>query len=229
MVYENRIFLVCSLNFKFHFRNNYLRIKHISYGVFLNHVKVYTENLINGIKTSWWGQKYGFVSGGFLGAKIYKDKSSNDSKRETFAEEDQENLYNRVQEKATSGKQGLGIKDRPKKVAGCFWGGKKTSFDDSDGGQPSDSSNLLKRKHIENSKDGNGFEPKIKLKKLCRKLLLQTPSRSLKLKHLKELINVQSPVLANFSTEKDAVSYLKNKLEGSSAFNVRGKRVCLST
>ena len=36
------------------------------------------------------------------------------------------------QDKATSGKQGLGIKDRPKKIAGVRFQGKKTTFDNSE-------------------------------------------------------------------------------------------------
>ena len=46
----------------------------------------------------WWGHKYGFVSGGFLGAQSRTSKSG--SSKDTgkgFAEEDQENLYKLVQ------------------------------------------------------------------------------------------------------------------------------------
>jgi len=49
---------------------------------------------------NWWGHTFGFVSGGFLGATSRKRKSSRkvpDNVRQTFAEEDQENLYNLVQ------------------------------------------------------------------------------------------------------------------------------------
>jgi Pin2-interacting protein X1 len=49
---------------------------------------------------NWWGHKFGFVTGGFLGAKSRKNKSSQKDPanvRQTFAEEDQENLYNLVQ------------------------------------------------------------------------------------------------------------------------------------
>lgn len=53
----------------------------------------------------WWGHKYGFISGGFLGAQSRTSKSvlSKDSQsllsttRKTFVEQDQENLYNLVQ------------------------------------------------------------------------------------------------------------------------------------
>lgn len=49
---------------------------------------------------NWWGHKFGFVSGGFLGAKSRKNKylrKDPANVRQTFAEEDQENLYNLVQ------------------------------------------------------------------------------------------------------------------------------------
>lgn len=47
---------------------------------------------------NWWGHKYGFVSGGFLGATSRKNRRKDPANvRQTFAEEDQENLYNLVQ------------------------------------------------------------------------------------------------------------------------------------
>jgi Pin2-interacting protein X1 len=47
---------------------------------------------------NWWGHKYGFVSGGFLGATSHKNKIKDPANvRQTFGEEDQENLYNLVQ------------------------------------------------------------------------------------------------------------------------------------
>jgi hypothetical protein len=49
---------------------------------------------------NWWGHKFGFVSGGFLGATSRKKRSSRkdpSNVRQTFGEEDQENLYNLVQ------------------------------------------------------------------------------------------------------------------------------------
>lgn len=55
------------------------------------------------IKADWWGHKQGFTFGGLLGArsnKLCKARSSDDNSayvRKTFAEEDQENLYNLVQ------------------------------------------------------------------------------------------------------------------------------------
>lgn len=70
----------------------------------------------------------------------------------------------------TSGKQGLGIKDRRKKIAGCYFEGKKTSFGDSDEECSSDSRPSTKRKHEQPEVDED-LTPKPKLKKLCRKLL----------------------------------------------------------
>ncbi|WOL04047.1 G patch domain-containing protein 4 [Canna indica] len=184
----------------------------------------------------WWGHKLGFISGGFLGAKLHTTKFSSgkdsqpptSSKRRTFAEEDQENLYKLVQDKATSGKQGLGIKDQPKKIAGCHWKGKKTSFGDSDGECSDDSSGPTKRKR-DDVETGESLQPKIKLKKLCRELLHQAPSQSMKLKKLKLHVEAHSSsLLSNFSSKHDALSYLKRKLEGSKTFIVEGKTVSLA-
>lgn len=80
-----------------------------------------------------------------------------------------------LQNKATTGKQGLGIKDRPRKIAGCHFEGKKTSFDDSDDDSPADSSSSPKRKY-DDSETERSDEPKPKLKKLCRQLLRQVRS-----------------------------------------------------
>ncbi|CAH9089782.1 unnamed protein product [Cuscuta epithymum] len=185
------------------------------------------------VTPDWWGHKFGFVMGGFLGAQSRQKKSSaadelDFSKRTTFCEDDQENLYNRAQNKSTSGKQGLGIKDKPKKVAGCFFQGKKTSFDDSDVENSSDSNLPMKAKNIDFSRFCENVEPKLKLKKLCKHLLKQAPGNSLKLKKLKVLIDDQSAgVFDNFS-KKDAIAHLKRKLEGSGKFSVDGKLVSLT-
>ncbi|XP_057510555.1 G-patch domain-containing protein 1-like [Actinidia eriantha] len=197
-------------------------------------------NLVNnvegneGTKVSpeWWGHNFGFVSGGFLGAESRRKKSlstenaQNSLERVAFHEEDQENLYNLVQNKATTGKQGLGIKDQPRKIGGCRFQGKKTSFDDSDDEQSSGSS--LKRKYADISEVENNHDPKVKLKKLCRKLLREVPGESLKLKQLKVLIDEHSAsVFSNFSSKRDALVFLKRKLESGNKFSVEGKRVSL--
>lgn len=48
----------------------------------------------------WWGHKYGFVSGGLLGAESRRrlnENSQSCKERTVFHEQDQENLYNLVQ------------------------------------------------------------------------------------------------------------------------------------
>ncbi|KAK4490768.1 hypothetical protein RD792_001476 [Penstemon davidsonii] len=171
------------------------------------------------VPPEWWGHKFGFVVGGLLGAELRRKKSvltgadKNPNKRTTFNEDDQENLYKLVQDKATSGKQGLGIKDRPKKVAGCYFEGKKTTFGDSDGEDSSDSRSSVKRKHDEDSEIEKDFEPKTKLKKLCRRLLQQVPGESLKLKQLKVLIDEHSPsTFSNLTSEGESLTFLKSKV-----------------
>lgn len=81
-----------------------------------------------------------------------------------------------LQNKATTGKQGLGIRDQPKKIAGCHFQGKKTSFVDNDGEDSADSSASPKRKFDEIAQIDKRDEPKVKLKKLCRQLLRQVCS-----------------------------------------------------
>ncbi|XP_020223857.1 uncharacterized protein LOC109805962 [Cajanus cajan] len=187
------------------------------------------------IPPNWWGYKYGFVSGGFLGAELKKKRSmiaesvKNRAERTEFFEEDQENLYNLVQEKATTGKQGLGIKDRTKKVAGCYFQGKKTSFDDSDE-DSADIDSLEKQAHDDLIKVEKIVACKVKLKKLCKQILQQAPGESLKLKQLKVLIDEHSSsILSDFSSKREAVSYLKQKLTGSRKFCIEGKRVRLAS
>lgn len=190
------------------------------------------EGKVQDIPAGWWGHNFGFVAGGMLGAESKRKKALSSgidqepNKRKTFNEEDQENLYNLVQDKATSGKQGLGIKDRPKKVAGCYFEGKKTTFGESDGEDSSDSQPSLKRKHEENSETESG--PRPKLKKLCRQILRQVPEGLLKLRQLKEMVDENSPsTFSNLSSE-EAITLLKHKLENSDRFSVKGKKVSLS-
>nr|XP_043612731.1 G-patch domain-containing protein 1-like [Erigeron canadensis] len=201
-----------------------------------------SENTVNetakdaeGISPDWWGNKYGFISGGFLGAQSRRRKSSvtrdtqDPHKRTAFHEDDQENLYNLVQDKATSGKQGLGIKGQPRKVAGVRFQGKRTSFsDDEEGSEDEDCHLSAKRKFDDISETQKEVESKPKLKKLCKKLLSQVPDKSLKLKQLKGLVDEHCSILSDFSSKKDALAFLRKKLEGSETFTVEGKKVCLS-
>ncbi|KAF5478192.1 hypothetical protein F2P56_004774, partial [Juglans regia] len=189
-----------------------------------------------GVSPEWWGHNYGFISAGFLGAESMRkksliiDNSQTCGERTVFFEDDQEKLYNLVQDKATTGKQGLGIRDRPKKVAGCHFQGKKTSFSDSENEDSTDLGYLAKRKRDDSSEEERTDEPKVKLKKLCKKLLRQVPGESLKLKQLKLLIDEHSSsVFSNFSSRRDALAYLKQKIQGSQKFHVEGKRVSLTS
>ncbi|KAJ6705511.1 G PATCH DOMAIN CONTAINING PROTEIN [Salix purpurea] len=234
-------------------------------------------NKVEDLPPDWWGFKYGFVPGGLLGAKPTKKKSTrtadmhNHNERAMFFEEDQENLYKLVQDKATSGKQGLGIKDRPKKIAGVRFQGKKTTFDNSEDEDSADyeddsdadddvsadfpsakqNCDILEMENVEVKivdKDSVDFcisgkrkredtpkmqeinEQKVKLKSLCKRLLHQVPGESLKLKKLKSLAEEHSPaVFSNFTSRRDAVAYLKQKLEGCKKFSVEGKRVRLTS
>ncbi|XP_021754246.1 uncharacterized protein LOC110719589 isoform X2 [Chenopodium quinoa] len=167
----------------------------------------------------WWGYKYGFVIGGFLGAKSKKrkaaDEASTGNKKIGFAEEDQENLYNLCQDKKTTGRQGLGMKDRPRKVAGVHCGGKKTTFGDSDcDDEDSQSAGSVEREeHDEMPVINSGRESKVKLKNLCRQLLRQVPGKTLKLKELKAMVDQHSAtVFSSFSSKADTLSFLKQKL-----------------
>jgi Pin2-interacting protein X1 len=201
------------------------------------------EEKIEEPSTDWWGFKSGFVSGGLLGAKSGKKKSSEANERKMFSENDQENLYNMVQDKATAGKQGLGIKDRPKKIAGVRYEGKKTAFDNSDDDNDEDEEEEEEEEESEDNsvtviktslpakrKHDEIVEPKIKLKNLCKQILKKEAGSggSMRLKQLKSLIDEQAPsVLSEFSSSKDAIAYLKLKLEGSGKFVVEGKKISL--
>ncbi|XP_022738352.1 uncharacterized protein LOC111291063 isoform X3 [Durio zibethinus] len=192
-------------------------------------------NKVESVSPEWWGHKYGFVSGGFLGESTRKKSikagnSKNLTERTVFFEDDQENLYKLAQDNATTGKQGLGIKVQPKKIAGVRFLGRKTSFSDSDSEDFDDVGPPAKRMR-ENALDmEKADEPKVKLKKLCKQLLWQVPGESLKLNRLKILIDEQSSsVFSNFSSKKDVLAYLKRKLEGSSKFSVERKRVSLTS
>eukprot|EP00246_Nothoceros_aenigmaticus_P016711 TRINITY_DN7783_c0_g1_i1.p1 TRINITY_DN7783_c0_g1~~TRINITY_DN7783_c0_g1_i1.p1 ORF type:complete len:507 (+),score=115.59 TRINITY_DN7783_c0_g1_i1:282-1802(+) len=91
------------------------------------------------LASNWWGNSFGFVRGGQLGSQqrqsqVEPGAAANEST--AFCEQDQENLYKLVQDKATTGKQGLGIGDRPRKIGGAHYKGQKITFqnDDDDGG-----------------------------------------------------------------------------------------------
>ncbi|KAF4354839.1 hypothetical protein F8388_018043 [Cannabis sativa] len=195
------------------------------------HIIFAEGNMLEEISPDWWGFKLGFTSGGLLGAESRRKLQSEKSKTRTaFHEDDQENLYNLVQDNATTGKQGLGIKDRTKKIAGCYFQGKKTSFSDNDDDESSHPDCSETEKLDVSLEVKKTKEPKIKLKKLCKKLIRQVPGESIKLKDLKTLIDENSSaVFSDFSSKKEALSYLKQKLSGSKKFAIEGKRVRLTS
>lgn len=100
-----------------------------------------------------------------------------------------------LQDKATSGKQGLGIKDLPMKVGGQRWKGNKTSLGDSD----DENSTESELSEVEEDEDEEGSasdvevdetkqkavkevcvdaKPRTKFKKLCKKILRQVQSHN---------------------------------------------------
>mmetsp|Transcript_24839 Transcript_24839/g.41515 ORF Transcript_24839/g.41515 Transcript_24839/m.41515 type:complete len:521 (+) Transcript_24839:65-1627(+) len=94
---------------------------------------------------NWWGAAM-FRSAGVLGSKKVDDAEDDegegegeedkdtkfDEKKRGFSEADQERLYFATHGGATSGRKGLGIADRKRKVAGAHWEGSKKAFGDSE-------------------------------------------------------------------------------------------------
>jgi Pin2-interacting protein X1 len=94
-----------------------------------------------------------------------------------------------LQDKATSGKQGLGIKGLPMKIAGHRWKGNKTSFGDSDDDDSaqSDEFSEIEDDNVEQPTAVESIEiekntekelhvdvgSKTKVKKLCKRILRQ--------------------------------------------------------
>ncbi|KAG4171795.1 hypothetical protein ERO13_A12G233400v2 [Gossypium hirsutum] len=170
------------------------------------------------VPPEWWGHKYGFISGGFLGESTRKKSNKTGECK----------ILNGRTYNATTGKQGLGIKDRPKKIAGVRFQGKKTLFSDSDDENSDDFGPPVKRMRDNAFETEKASETNLKLKKLCKQLFV--PGETLKLKQLKVLIDEQSSsVFCNCSSKKEALAYLKQKLESSSTFSVEGKRVSLTS
>ena len=75
----------------------------------------------------WWGASV-FRWAGRLGGVRRTTKQG-----KGFCEDDQVAAYNAVHDAAAQGRQGLGRRDAPKKVAGARWAGTKRSFEDGDG------------------------------------------------------------------------------------------------
>lgn len=217
------------------------------------------------IASDWWGTKYGFVRAGapWCDAKDRKtmaglEANQSTKTRTSFCEQDQEDLYKLVQDKATKGRQGLGIADRPKKVGGANWKGKKVILDNSDEDAESEEvldveekgtgitvdviceTDVSKRKaDSEGGEDTrNRKKPrqdyKFKWKKLCRRLLQEAPAETMKIKDLLRLIVEESYLYTggNSDASKQPVSLckekIKEKLIKSSRFVIEGKKVSLA-
>lgn len=167
---------------------------------------------------NWWGAKM-FVSSGRLGDKQVKKKT--EPEKVGFDEDDQERLYNATQGAATSGRAGLGIADRPKKVAGARWGGTKKKYDDDD-----------EANEAEPEAEAQSATPQkseIKWKKLAEKAFAEAGSGKMTLKKLRKV------VLASAKEKKAAGSFsdaalkaeFQQRLQESSRFHVEDENVSL--
>ncbi|RVX04143.1 Retrovirus-related Pol polyprotein from transposon RE2 [Vitis vinifera] len=158
------------------------------------------------VSEDWWGHKYGFVSGGLLGASTRKGPVQLTALKISI--------------------RGLHFLKKIKRIFTNL-SKIKPQLDDEDA---SDYGSSAKNKQGDMFETEENGEPKVKLKRLCKQLLRQVPEKSLKLKQLKVLIDEHSPyIFSNFFSKRDALSYLKQKLEGSRKFSLKGKEVTLSS
>ncbi|CAK9235466.1 unnamed protein product [Sphagnum troendelagicum] len=210
------------------------------------------------LAVDWWGTNFNFVRGGRLGSTLHKPnaavgKPSEEDKalsngRTEFCEQDQENLYKLVQDKATTGKKGLGTGDRTQKVGGAHFKGQKKVFGDddddgSDGSKPEKepgtgngcSKDLLKEddkpKKRKRDRDGGNEGTvqegsKIKLKELISQILTQAPEQRMSVKRLQKRVIATTGLFSN--PTEDQVDSFKDKLLKSSRFVVEGKKVSLA-
>ncbi|XP_024368235.1 G-patch domain-containing protein 1 isoform X1 [Physcomitrium patens] len=203
------------------------------------------------IAADWWGTKYGFVRAGALGSKQVQVRETVNGERPSqngrtqFSEQDQENLYNLVNDKATTGKKGLGQADRALKIGGVKVStrpGQKKVFADieeseneeaqdsvvSEGQQiESAAANKLEKKRKRDESLGNEAAlkegSKIKLKSLVSQLLAEVSERKMSLKRLQKRVTASTGL---FPSKSDADAF-KDKLLKSSRFVVEGKNVSL--
>lgn len=222
---------------------------------------------VDRVIVDWWGAKHGFVRGGVLGGtsrnvKVRKEMEGEKGEifelgmgcREAFCEQDQENLYNIVQDKATKGRQGLGIASRSKKIGGAYWKGQKLLLDSSDNddtlkegamcvqdGKELDAMcniNEQKRKALLACDLDVGCTKKLRKtkeitpnwKQLCGQLLKKAPDQSMSIKHLYKLfVEVcDLPPSNDTDTSERVTLSFKEKLSKSSKFIVKGKKVSLA-
>ncbi|KAG0563031.1 hypothetical protein M758_9G189000 [Ceratodon purpureus] len=205
------------------------------------------------LAADWWGSKYGFVRGGALGSKQVQVRETVNGERPSqngrtqFSEQDQENLYNMVNDKATSGKKGLGQGERALKIGGVKVStrpGQKKVFaniEESDGEDTQEAAtndcqecepaveNKPEKKRKMDETSGNGAAPqegsKIKLKELVSQFLTEAPEKRMSLKRLQKRVTASTGL---FSSKGDADAF-RDKMLKSSKFVVEGKKVSLKS
>jgi Pin2-interacting protein X1 len=217
------------------------------------------ENIpqVQELAADWWGTKYGFVRGGALGSKQVQVRETvngerpSENGRTQFSEQDQENLYNMVNDKATSGKKGLGQGERALKIGGVKVStrpGQKKVFanmeesDGEDDAQEEAASNdddqgvsenkSAKKRKMGETVSGNGAAvplqeapSKMKLKELVSQFLTEAPEQRMSLKRLQKRVTASTGL---FSSKGDADAF-RDKLLKSSKFVVEGKKVSLKS
>uniref|UniRef100_A0A7I4EKJ7 G-patch domain-containing protein n=1 Tax=Physcomitrium patens TaxID=3218 RepID=A0A7I4EKJ7_PHYPA len=198
----------------------------------------------------WWGTKYGFVRGGALGSKVRQTVNGErqcQNGRTVFSEQDQENLYNLVNEKATSGKKGLGQDQRALKIGGVkistrpgqkkvFANAEASDEDEVQGSVISDSQEsepVIEKKLAKRRKrdETSGFKAvlqegsKIKLKELVAQFLAEAAEQKTSLKKLQRRVTASTGL---FSSKDDAVRF-RDKMLKSSKFVVEGNTISLKS
>lgn len=199
------------------------------------------------IKSWWMGL---FVKAGKMGSTRKELKSKTVTVKAGFSEKDQENLYSDVHNHATHGKQGLGIGDAPKKVAGARWQGTKTRLDSDDEDEAADPEDeeasseeedtgivvLSAKKPVQIDHPEPLMEKKrkkaeekpsneIDVERLAVKILSEEKSKSLSLKELKSRF-LKASGLSN-EDKKEGKRLIKAIKASTDKFKLEGKRVFL--
>ncbi|MCO5586107.1 hypothetical protein L7F22_040046 [Adiantum nelumboides] len=210
------------------------------------------------IPSDWWGTKYGFVPAGALERQLRESKPCDEEHkgseaaqltkaRQSFCEKDQEDLYKLVQDKATKGRQGLGIADRPRKVGGAHWKGQKVMLDMSDDDFQIQGKGTRKVDMVSEMDEFNpNFslnekerpakrrkqENKARWKKFCRQLLEEAPAQTMKIEDLHRQVVLLHSSRGTEDCMQPSIllqEKFKEKLAKSSKFFIKGKRVSLLT
>ncbi|KAI5063547.1 hypothetical protein GOP47_0022094 [Adiantum capillus-veneris] len=216
------------------------------------------------IPSDWWGTKFGFVPAGALERERRESESCNGEHRgsettqstkarQSFCEQDQEDLYKLVQNKATKGRQGLGIADRPRKIGGAHWEGQKVMLDtvDDEGEtkgvldvyekgariagmvcEMDEGNQDLARNEEERSTKRRKHENKPSWNFFCRQLLREAPAQTMKIKDLHRQICLLHSSRGTEDCAQPSIllkEKFKEKLAKSSKFVIEGKKVSLMT